>query len=69
MLARMWGKGNSYSQLVGMKAGPVAMEISVPFSHKVETDLAILILGIDPKNSTYYTSEVLSHPCSLLFDS
>lgn len=69
MLARMWEKGNSYSQLVGMKTGTVAMDISVQFPHKAETDLAMLILDIDPKDSTHYTSEVLSHPCTLLFDS
>ena len=60
MLARMWEKGNSYSQLVGMKTGTVAMEISVQFSHKAETDLAILIFDIPQKLYILYFRSTFS---------
>ena len=54
MLKRMWRKGNPSALLVGMQTGAATVEKSMEFPPKTKNgtafDLAILLLGLYPKN-------------------
>ena len=54
MLERMWRKGNPSALLVEMQTGEASVENSMEFPQKTKTgtflDLAILLLGLYPKN-------------------
>ena len=55
MLERVWRKGNPLTLLVGMQTNVAAMESSVEFLKKLETELpydpAIPLLGIHTKET------------------
>jgi hypothetical protein len=58
MLARMWGKNNTPSLLVGLQAGTITLEISLAVPQKF--DIAIPLLGIYPKCFSTYNKDKYS---------
>jgi hypothetical protein len=69
MLARMWGKRNSHTLLVGMQASVTILEKIWRLFKNLDIDLpydpAIPVLGYTHRNATQVTPEALVHPCLL----
>ena len=64
MLERMCGKGNTPLLLVGVQSCVVSLEIrtfiSQKIGNKLSQDPAILLLGINPKDTQSYYKDMLS---------
>lgn len=62
MLEEVWRKGKPYSLLVGLQTVLAPMDTSVNNSKKKKK--TILLLGICPKTSTFYSTDI----CSIMFN-